>query len=70
MADAAAAYALMRETEAACSSATQALELNRLTKSSLVLQRLQKVRTIMRPWEVTGVVKDFDAQMTLHATLL
>jgi transcriptional regulator with XRE-family HTH domain len=69
-ADAAAAYAHMGEVDAACSSATHALELNRLTKSSLVLQRLQKVRAIMRPWEVTGIVKDFDAQMTLHATLL
>lgn len=70
IADAAVAYAQMGEIEAVCSSATQALELNRLTKSNLVLQRLQKVRAVMRPWEVTGVVKEFDAQMTLHATLL
>ncbi|QBD76032.1 XRE family transcriptional regulator [Ktedonosporobacter rubrisoli] len=69
-ADIAAAYTQMEEIPAACSSASQALELNRSTKSSLVLQRLRKVRTSMRPWEATQIVKDFDAQMLLHTTLL
>lgn len=70
MADIATAYIHTGEIDAACSSATQALELNRLTKSSLVLQRLRKARAVMQPWETVEVVKDFDAQMMLYTAPL
>lgn len=70
LADSAAAYAQMGEIEAACTHAAQAIELNSLTKSSLVLQRIHQVRVAMQPWKETGTVKDFDAQMMLHTTLI
>lgn len=68
--DTAAAYVQMGEIEAACSSVIQASQLNRSTKSSLVMQRLQQVRAAMQPWVMMGAVKDLDAQLTLHTTIL
>jgi hypothetical protein len=58
------AYVQLQEIEEACRVAHQALSMTTQTRSMSVLQRLQRWRKHLNPWETLPIVKDVDEHIT------
>lgn len=64
------AYVQLQEIEQACRVAHQALSMTTQTRSMSVLQRLQRWRKHLNPWETLPIVKDVDEHITATSAVI